>query len=278
MINQKTIDKYINKTFGNLLVFEVYHKKFTERNKTFCKCKCCVCGNENYHCLVSDLKKISSCGCSKKISGKNKIEKHKIKYMGKSYISDTYGEFTIVNYLSTKEVYIKFKNTGNIECISFSHIKDGELKDSHKPKSYNGYFGRGKYKTDGEFGEIAYNKWRWMLTRCYDENFLKRQPTYLGCSVCKEWLNFQSFAEWLENNWYDCGESLELDKDLLVYKNKQYSPKTCCLIPRQINQAIIHKRFDSEYMESVYNKYKEIVPINVKNSLYELSVNKNKGG
>jgi hypothetical protein len=78
-----------------------------------------------------------------------------------------------------------------------------------------------------------YTKWRNMLIRCYTEKHRARYLTYQGCTVCKEWLLFSNFKEWMESkDW--CG--MELDKDLIVLGNKIYSPSTCIFIPQELNK------------------------------------------
>jgi len=84
-----------------------------------------------------------------------------------------------------------------------------------------------------------YSCWLSMLYRCYDKKFLKREPTYLGCSVCDEWLTFSKFKSWMEKqDW----EGKHLDKDLLVPGNKIYSPRTCIFISEIINKFIQENR------------------------------------
>ena len=34
-----------------------------------------------------------------------------------------------------------------------------------------------------------------LLKRCFCEKYQKRKPTYKNATVCKEWLDFQNFAE-----------------------------------------------------------------------------------
>lgn len=38
-----------------------------------------------------------------------------------------------------------------------------------------------------------WEKWRSMIKRCYSKNYSIRNPTYKGCSVCKEWHLFSNF-------------------------------------------------------------------------------------
>lgn len=109
-----------------------------------------------------------------------------------------------------------------------------------KVKSYHGVAinSGGKHKTWAGSKEggptLAFRKWRNMLQRCYCPNYLARKPEYIGCSVSPEWLDFQGFAEWFEQqDLY--AEDLQLDKDILVKGNRVYGPETCCLVPRAIN-------------------------------------------
>lgn len=74
-----------------------------------------------------------------------------------------------------------------------------------------------------------------MLQRCYDTKFHKHRPTYRGCIVCEEWLTFSNFKKWMEKqDW----EGKQLDKDLLVFGNKVYSPDTCVFIDLAMNTFI----------------------------------------
>jgi len=78
----------------------------------------------------------------------------------------------------------------------------------------------------------AYRKWAEILRRCYSERYQEKQPTYIGCSACDEWLTFSNFAKWYESNSV-CG--WELDKDIKVPGNKIYSPERCLFLPKSIN-------------------------------------------
>lgn len=80
--------------------------------------------------------------------------------------------------------------------------------------------------------------WRSMINRCYSINHQKTHPTYIGCSVCEEWLTFSNFKKWVDIHYR---EGWHLDKDLLVKGNKVYSPDTCCIVPRDVNQIVVHK-------------------------------------
>lgn len=96
---------------------------------------------------------------------------------------------------------------------------------------------RGKYKTDGKMTN-TYTTWYSMLRRAYCPKAHAKQPTYIGCSVSGEWLEYQEFAEWFENHEYsNCG--YELDKDLLLPGNKVYAPDRCVFVPSQLNNLLL---------------------------------------
>lgn len=143
----------------------------------------------------------------------------------------------------------------------------------YRPTIYGiGYLGEGKYKPSNN-GEIThcYRVWRAIIQRCYDEKFHKRQPTYKDCRVSEEWLNFQNFAKWYEENYYEIeGEKMQLDKDILIKGNKIYSPSTCIFVPSKINVLFTKaNRIRGELPIGVYfdkekNKYRSQCYINNK--------------
>ena len=107
----------------------------------------------------------------------------------------------------------------------------------------------------------VYKRWCDMLQRCYNAKFHARNPQYMPCYVCEEWLNFQNFKIWYEAHDYG-EESQDLDKDILIKGNVMYSPETCCLAPHIINTLIVNSaRARGDYPLGVYfdkekNKYR----------------------
>lgn len=82
---------------------------------------------------------------------------------------------------------------------------------------------------------VFYKAWEGMLRRCYSDKYLKKQPTYAGCSVCDEWLIFSNFKKWMQAQDY-IGK--HLDKDIIFIGNKIYSPSTCAFIDRATNNFV----------------------------------------
>lgn len=101
-----------------------------------------------------------------------------------------------------------------------------------------GYNPKGDHKTKMESKAArAYSAWMNMLKRCYDSNTQLKRPTYIGCSIAKEWHNFQNFAGWFYNHPYS-DLNYDLDKDLLLCDNKIYSSDTCCFVPAELNKLL----------------------------------------
>lgn len=97
---------------------------------------------------------------------------------------------------------------------------------------------KGKYKSkiDGKRTK-SYVSWYNMLKRAYCPKGHVSRPTYIGCSVADEWLEYQNFAEWFENHEYG-NRGYELDKDLLIPGNRIYAPDRCVFVPQQLNKLL----------------------------------------
>ena len=77
-----------------------------------------------------------------------------------------------------------------------------------------------------------YAAWTNMLQRCYGRKSLESRPSYIGTSVCSEWLYAATFKKWMEQqDWH--GKCL--DKDIIVPRSKLYSPETCAFVLNATN-------------------------------------------
>jgi hypothetical protein len=78
--------------------------------------------------------------------------------------------------------------------------------------------------------------WYDMLQRCY----IRRKSTeaYKDCIVSEEWLCFENFLKWYNENYYECGELLTIDKDILKAHNKIYGKEYCLLVPYGLNTLL----------------------------------------
>ena len=86
-----------------------------------------------------------------------------------------------------------------------------------------------------------YVLWKDMLKRCFSEKEQARYPTYKGCNVSDNFLNYSYFYDWCQEQIGfgkvdEKGRSWCLDKDLLFVGNKTYSETTCVFVPQEINK------------------------------------------
>ena len=136
--------------------------------------------------------------------------------------------------------------------VQYDNFKKGSVKCPYERTIYGvGYIGEGKYKVSENSKKTRiYATWSHMLERCYDEKIHKKRPTYKDCSASEKFHNFQNFAKWYEENYYEVeGERMCLDKDILVKGNKIYSPETCIFVPNTINLLFVKR--DNKRGESV---------------------------
>ena len=94
-------------------------------------------------------------------------------------------------------------------------------------------------KVDGK-NVKEYNLWKDMLERCFSEKCQTRQPTYIGCNVSDNFLNYSYFYDWCQEQIGfgkvdEKGRYWQLDKDLLFVGNKTYSETACVFVPHEIN-------------------------------------------
>jgi hypothetical protein len=173
---------------------------------------------------------------------------YKIKYEGMVFESNNYGKFTIIKYTNSRCVLIKFKSTGSEKTVGISEINDGKVKDDASPSVFGvGVFGNKKGGMRGYDSNHKktkeYELWTNMLGRCYG---YRKDTCYDDCTVSDDWLYFDNFCEWINDQDIDLSAiKYNLDKDLLSKGEKLYSKETCCLIPNKINMAIVTKRKSS---------------------------------
>lgn len=144
---------------------------------------------------------------------------------------------SIVNYANCNDITVQFKTTGELVKTTYRQFKNGKIKSHFTPSVYGvGYTGYEKTIDENGKPTKSYSVWTNMLMRSYSDKYQKKYPTYRGCCVCTEWLNYSNFKKWYDENYYEIdGEQMALDKDILVKGNKTYSPHTCVFVPKNIN-------------------------------------------
>ena len=167
-------------------------------------------------------------------------------------ILDRTGEENLNNFGSKMKI-IKYRNSKDIDVYfpeynwtfkhnRYTHFKEGSIICPYERRFKGiGYLGEGKYKFRENNKETrCYQEWMKMLDRGYGITWSKKHPTYERVEVCEEWHNFQNFAKWYYENYYEVkGQRMELDKDILYKGNKIYSPETCMIVPQRINNLFL---------------------------------------
>ena len=131
---------------------------------------------------------------------------------------------------------VKFVSTGFEHVATAGSIRKGAVKDPYNPSTFGvGYLGFGTHKANSRrVRSTAYVCWHNMIKRCYCDKYKVKQPWYTECTVCEDWHNFQTFADWYYENYI---EGFELDKDIKVFGNKVYSPRFCQFLHPTINRS-----------------------------------------
>lgn len=176
-------------------------------------------------------------------------------------------EYKIIEYINSENITIQFTESKFKIKTRYSIFKNGQIRCPYDKTVYGiGFEGEGKYKikVNGKLSD-SYKRWNHMIERCYCERVHKIFPRYKDCTVCEEWHNYQNFATWYEENYYEIdGKQMQLDKDILIKGNKLYSPETCVFVTEEINKL---------YTKCNKNRGKLPIGVHLKNNKYVASTN-----
>lgn len=189
-----------------------------------------------------------------------RIQRNKIKYEGQIYFNNFGTPYKVVEYIKRDNVVIEFQDEYKYhKTTDMKSILNGNVLNPYDKNVFGvGYYGFDRVKNHSKLKSKhhTYNVWHHMLGRCYNDKYQKKNPTYKGCTICDEWLNFKNFSDWYESHYYEVeGQQMCIDKDILFKGNKIYSPQTCCIVPNDIN--VLFTKTDKkrgEYPIGVYCK------------------------
>jgi hypothetical protein len=142
---------------------------------------------------------------------------------------ETFGKWTVVSYAYTKQG----KNQGipqwNCVCecgtekvVSGKMLKGGQSKSCGCSRKENKGIGE-RTKTHGMSKTRLYKIWAKIKYRCFDQNYPEFQ--YYGgrgITVCDEWLEFEPFMKWANENGYN--NTLSIDR---IDYDGNYEPSNC---------------------------------------------------
>lgn len=165
-------------------------------------------------------------------------------YENREYILNDGERCRIISVKGKGKVVVEFLGyEGESHEVYKENLVKGKVKNPFKPTvSGVGVIGNGEYNTKTSINGVnIYRLWVRMIQRsCYNKT-QERSPSYKGCSVDEVFTKYQEFAKWCFSQEFIL-KSYQLDKDLLVRGNKIYSPKTCCFLPRELNDLLSYRK------------------------------------
>jgi hypothetical protein len=161
-------------------------------------------------------------------------------YVGKEFDS-RHGKFKVISYEGGRYLKIEFMDGYNYSYkVRADHLKVGAVSNPYFPTVFGiGYRGIGEFQAAIHGKDTpVYVKWHSMLQRAYCPLYKEKFPTYKEVTVAEDWHNFQNFAKWVDSQEVKDIKNYDLDKDLKIVGNKEYSEAACLFVPAQINAAL----------------------------------------
>jgi len=188
--------------------------------------------NHEWNASISSLQRGGGCTNKKCIEKrKSHLKSIKTHRVGENNYNTLGSKMTIINYRKSNDIDIQFQDGAILKNRQYGEFLRGTIISPYDKTTQGvGFLGEGKYKSidigDKENKNTKqYIHWSSMLLRCYDSKLEEKRPTYKNVSCDEQWHNFQIFAKWYDDNYY------EVDNE----GNRIYNPDDCCFVPERIN-------------------------------------------
>ena len=203
------------------------------------------------------------------------LEKKRKRYIGKTKENLQGCLMKIIEYNNDNDIIVEFQDKYKYKVkTTYNTFQSRSIKNRFYPSVQGvGIIGekhRGNLRKNKKFS-IEYSIWTSMLERATNNDFKNKNLSYIDCEVCNEWLLYDSFYDWIhgQDNFFKYNEiKLYLDKDILIKNNKLYSPDTCCLVPKRVNQIFVKSNLSrGKYpigVGKLNNKYRAYCSVNGK--------------
>lgn len=154
----------------------------------------------------------------------------------------------IIEYINYKDMTIMFLDDYRYTVkTTWDTFEKGSVWNPYWKTLYGVAAIGSKYpnKIEGKITKES-DVWRGIIKRCFSKDKEEKIPAYKDVTCCDEWLLFENFYEWIHSQenfdkWLH-GDGWAIDKDILVKGNKVYSPETCCLVPKNVNNLFIKQK------------------------------------
>lgn len=171
----------------------------------------------------------------------------KLQLENKTFTGKNGYEFKVIKYINSLNVIIQFTDDRHIQTETSEAVRKGKVVNIYDPNVCGvGYFGDGNYlsKVDSKPSPI-YKCWNVML----DSYYKPRSKNYMKKQVCKEWLDFQNFAQWYDLNYYE----IENERMTLVNSDSDiFSPETCFIIPMKLRGLFYENSLKRDLPQGVF--------------------------
>ena len=199
-----------------------------------------VCGNGKFNILFEDGTLAHTYSASIKRGITRNPSTHSMNgkgiptKVGEIFINRMGEKCEVIQYIDATTIVVKFLSTGYELTTKMDALRSGGFRDPYHPHIYGvGYMG---IKYEG-VDSRQYRIWTSMLRRCYDDKSNGKDITYADCSVEEYFHSFENFYDFVTPlKGFNLG--YEMDKDLLVKGNREYSRETITFLPKIINLAI----------------------------------------
>ena len=163
----------------------------------------------------------------------------------------------IIEYKDSCDLFVEFQDEHkSIVHCKYQNFKKGYVKNPFDKKVVNiGCIGNTTTKEYKNKTKASYHTWFEMVRRCYGSQDTRNIKAYSKCSVSDDWLCYENFEKWYNENYWECGsEKMSLDKDILFKGNKTYSKDTCIFVPQSINSLFAGVDFNKESCSTCFVK------------------------
>lgn len=153
--------------------------------------------------------------------------------VGQVYKNTQGSEIKVIGYESSKRVLVEIGKTKYTEYVASGNLLKGFVHDKYAPSVCGvGIIGD---VVNIDVKSQVYVAWVGMIKRCHTEYDYNPRAiiNYGDCSVREDFLYFPNFIAWYDKQ--KVGPKWQLDKDLLIPGNKEYSPDACVFLPRALN-------------------------------------------
>lgn len=143
----------------------------------------------------------------------------------------------IIEYHNYSKIKVKILTDPAWETtVNGGNLVSGSIKNRGKPSLFGvGILG----DVEVNCYDMSYKSWTGMIKRVYNPHTEQMAITYKDCTVVNDWLRFENYLKWFEQQ--KVQPKWQLDKDLLVPGNKIYGPDTCIFLPREINTFLTNR-------------------------------------